>query len=274
MLFRLMVLLAGLIFLVMYMASHSPAPRPVRQALPAASGQSAPEVRVVKPATIPPPQPAPERILPPPVTLRPKTAATALVPEPVPAPPADVPDLEALPQDTATADPAAPVPGADPAETPIALPGFGATGFAVEGSLDAMSLSDRVRARIESGVPVDLTPVDLAPVADPVPPDLAPADPALVTDSAPAAAADGPSAPDTPAPDATAPVVSQMAEVTASAVNLRAGPSTGEAVVGRLSSGDRVEYLGEPVAGWAEIRLPGGGAPAYMASKFLRMREN
>ncbi|MGB0661430.1 MAG: SH3 domain-containing protein [Mangrovicoccus sp.] len=65
-----------------------------------------------------------------------------------------------------------------------------------------------------------------------------------------------------------------FAEVTGSAVNLRAGPSTGNSVVGQVREGQKVEWLSEAATGWAEIRHPDTGEPVYMSSRYLKRLSN
>lgn len=65
-----------------------------------------------------------------------------------------------------------------------------------------------------------------------------------------------------------------LAEVTGTAVNLRAGPSTGSAVLGRAVSGEVVEWLSDPAPGWALIRHPQIDTEVYMSSDFLRRLAN
>jgi hypothetical protein len=94
--------------------------------------------------------------------------------------------------------------------------------------------------------------------------------------------ATGPLAPATDA--ATGPVPNEtlaatepdggLAEVTGSSVNLRAGPSTGNAILGRAAEGDVVEWVADPAPGWALIRHPEIDGELYMSSQFLRRIDN
>ncbi|WP_236637975.1 SH3 domain-containing protein [Mangrovicoccus ximenensis] len=61
-----------------------------------------------------------------------------------------------------------------------------------------------------------------------------------------------------------------MAQVTGSNVNLRSGPSTGNAVVGQAREGERVEWISEPAPGWALIRHPRYDGDMYMSSNYLQ----
>ena len=56
--------------------------------------------------------------------------------------------------------------------------------------------------------------------------------------------------------------------VTGSSVNLRAGPGTGNAVVGKLRFGDAAEVLGDE-NGWYQIRTADGAVSGWIFGKFL-----
>lgn len=56
--------------------------------------------------------------------------------------------------------------------------------------------------------------------------------------------------------------------VTGNRVNMRAGPSTGEPVVGALNGGAAVEALGPTDGGWVNIR-DGEGREGYISGQFL-----
>lgn len=71
-----------------------------------------------------------------------------------------------------------------------------------------------------------------------------------------------------PAAPAPSPIVM---EVTGSAVNLRAGPSTTQAVLGRMLRGDRVELLAEMADNWMQIRDVVTGDVGYMSGDFLQV---
>ena len=60
-----------------------------------------------------------------------------------------------------------------------------------------------------------------------------------------------------------------LMQVTGSRVNLRAGPSTGNAVVDSLVRGTVVEPLGAPIDGWQELRAIDTGVTGFMSSNFL-----
>ena len=57
--------------------------------------------------------------------------------------------------------------------------------------------------------------------------------------------------------------------VAGSRVNLRAGPSTANAVVGSLVRGAAVVVLGEAADGWVELRDEATGRTGFMAARFL-----
>ena len=58
-------------------------------------------------------------------------------------------------------------------------------------------------------------------------------------------------------------------EVTGSRVNMRAGPSTGHAVVAALGKGTQTQFLGQH-QGWAQIKVIDTGARGFMSVKFLK----
>ncbi len=61
--------------------------------------------------------------------------------------------------------------------------------------------------------------------------------------------------------------------VTGSRVNLRAGPSTGHAVLRKLGLGDVAVLLGPGPEGWTRIRDIETGAVGFMSSDFLSPRD-
>ena len=65
-----------------------------------------------------------------------------------------------------------------------------------------------------------------------------------------------------------------LAAVTASSVNLRGGPSTLNAVVGRVSNGEILELRGEFSGGWAAVGHPDTGETVYISSQFLDPLDN
>ena len=56
--------------------------------------------------------------------------------------------------------------------------------------------------------------------------------------------------------------------VTATAANVRQGPSTGFDVVGRLTRGEEVAVL-EKANGWAHIRIEGDGVEGWISTRLL-----
>ena len=63
-----------------------------------------------------------------------------------------------------------------------------------------------------------------------------------------------------------------LAVVTARSANVRSGPSTADAVVGRLTGGEEVLVVPDenPVAGWSRVRVEGDGVTGYVASRLLQ----
>ena len=57
--------------------------------------------------------------------------------------------------------------------------------------------------------------------------------------------------------------------VSATAVNVRQGPSTNDSVIGRLTRGEAVSVVGEVVEGWVQIRIEGDGIEGYVAARLL-----
>lgn len=72
-----------------------------------------------------------------------------------------------------------------------------------------------------------------------------------------------------PAPIATPDPVATVLFVTGTRVNLRAGPSTDNAIVTALVQGTAVEWVGEAPDGWLEIRDTLTGAQGFMSGDFL-----
>ncbi|MEM1130436.1 MAG: SH3 domain-containing protein [Pseudomonadota bacterium] len=127
-----------------------------------------------------------------------------------------------------------------------------------EDDASAVSLADRVRSRIVEE-PVDTSRPSLAPQTA-----LSDVEVIVVEDPAVQAALDSVQA--SPAPESS----TRFAVVTGSEVNLRSGPSTANAVVGRVQAGQRVQLLGETSPGWSSILNPTTGEPVFMSSQFLR----
>lgn len=63
----------------------------------------------------------------------------------------------------------------------------------------------------------------------------------------------------------------RILRVNASGLNVREGPGTGYAVLGRLKRGDEVLVVVEPEAsgGWALIRIEGDGVEGYVSGRLL-----
>lgn len=57
--------------------------------------------------------------------------------------------------------------------------------------------------------------------------------------------------------------------VTANSANVRGGPSTQNAVVGRLSRGEEVEVLATDPSGWVQVRLQGDGIEGWVSERLL-----
>jgi len=61
--------------------------------------------------------------------------------------------------------------------------------------------------------------------------------------------------------------------VRAGSVNMRDGPSTGYAVIGRLTRNEAVSVVGDAGDGWVLIRIEGDGTEGYVAARLLTDRE-
>ena len=103
------------------------------------------------------------------------------------------------------------------------------------------------------------------PVAAPAPIVTAPA-PAPVVE----AVAEPPAAIE---PVAETPPLLPVRYVRAGSVNMRDGPSTGYAVIGRLTRNEAVSVVGDAGDGWVLIRIEGDGAEGYVAARLLTDRE-
>jgi hypothetical protein len=57
--------------------------------------------------------------------------------------------------------------------------------------------------------------------------------------------------------------------VTANSVNVRGGPSTQNAIVGRLTRGEEVEVLATDPSGWVQVRMQGDGIEGWVAGRLL-----
>lgn len=279
MLFRLTVVLAMVIFAVMYLAPSGPTPDSGRD--PAA--RQTPPAQALSPAD-PAPGPAGDA----------SAAATLAAPAPAaPAPPAR--DTQTPSEDALAAALAEALDATDAAEDnasarPLAIEGAGELSLGTDG-VGALSLADRVRARAAEQAGDAQRDLTRPTLETPVETITLPADQGLAaTDTgsfaaSPQAAAPAPAPEDvqaatgllaTPAAPSLQPapggVGDVIAEVTGTSVNLRAGPSTAESVVGRVNAGDVVvvRTLAAKVPGWTAIAHPSRGDTVYMSSRFLR----
>jgi Bacterial SH3 domain len=64
----------------------------------------------------------------------------------------------------------------------------------------------------------------------------------------------------------------QVRYVTASSINMREGPATTYAVIGRLTRNEAVSVVGEANDGWVRVRIEGDGAEGYVAARLLTDR--
>lgn len=83
-------------------------------------------------------------------------------------------------------------------------------------------------------------------------------------------------APKPAAPASTTPVAAktraegEVKYVSGRSVNVRGGPSTQDAVVGRLTRGEAVTVVWVEDNGWARVRVEGDGIDGFMAMDFLK----
>lgn len=71
-----------------------------------------------------------------------------------------------------------------------------------------------------------------------------------------------------PAPEPEPEIPREYVVVTGTTVNLRNGPSTSAATIGRAKKGERLEYAGTQ-GDWIEVRLAHGG-PAFIHGRYAR----
>ncbi len=234
MLFRLTFLLVAGLFIVLYFAPELP--EGSRAAQSAANrdappaAPSVPEAFAPVPETEPAPAPAPAPVVSPEVS--PETPAPDTASRDAGDAPGSVSDEAAGSSLFRQAE--------ETRETPAPLVIEGLSGG---DAASALSLSERVRARAEAERERAAADADAAPPAEEAPRQTAPRLP-------------GPA--------------EGRAQVVATAVNLRGGPSTATPVVGRVSFGDEVVLLGDAAPGWSRIRHPETGEDAFMASRFLQ----
>jgi hypothetical protein len=173
---------------------------------------------------------------------------------PVATTPAETPDgavpvaPETPAEDVAAAAAQAPEPAGDSGQglvsEPQPIPDLGLNLLGGSEASQALSLSDSVRARTGGETDeIDLSRPEIS---------------AAETEEAPAA-------PLSPL------AVTRTAEVVATSVNLRAGPSTSNPVVGRVSFGQRVIVVDDTGGGWSAIQHPETGDTVFMASRFLQV---
>jgi len=62
---------------------------------------------------------------------------------------------------------------------------------------------------------------------------------------------------------------SAFRSVKADSANVRAGPSTGHPVVGRLTRSEEVEVMETSASGWVRIRIQGDGIEGWIAGRLL-----
>lgn len=79
-----------------------------------------------------------------------------------------------------------------------------------------------------------------------------------------------------PSPEHRAPAQMQtigtgaLFTVTANRLNVRAGPSTGDGILGQITRGEDVLVLSDPAAAWVRIRVEGDGIEGWVARSLLR----
>ena len=113
----------------------------------------------------------------------------------------------------------------------------------------------------------EAAPVELATFVPVAPP--APAVPAPVIK----VAAAQPAAPDVVVETPPVLPVLPVRYVKAGSVNMRDGPSTRSAVIGRLTRNEAVSLVGDAGDGWVLIRIEGDGAEGYVAARLLTDQE-
>lgn len=249
--FKLTVVLLALILATMYFAG-TPDESTLTPEVAASSETSDTAEIAEETETIDPPDPAEEASIAQDVT--PRAALRDTRADPVEAA-TDAAVSEALTADSAAPE-AAPEPG---------LPGLTLDALRIpDDGAAAVSLADRVRARIGEDT-IDTSRPTLG--GQPSEPEIEViVEPALA--EAPPQTAPALAVPE-PAPGNESPPEARFALVIGSNVNLRAGPSTGNAVVGQVQAGQRVRLLGETQPGWSSILNPVTGEPVFMSSRFL-----
>lgn len=244
--FRLTVLLIAGLFLAMYFAPAAPPPEPRAQDSASDSAPAAAPAQPTPPATAQQSAPADTSEDLPPVVALPKATETRPAPTgSAPAPTDPLPPPADAGPEQAQADP--------DSDEPVSIPGLSIGGGS--DAADALSLSDAARERAAEAAR-DATDTLLRDLVGSTPA----AEPSPDTQSGPAPTDPNPA----PAP--------QRAMVTGTSVNLRAGPSTSNAVVGRVDFGQVLSLTGPFENGWAGVINPTTGQEAYMASRFLQIQ--
>jgi len=278
--FRLTILLVLAILGTMYFAPDpgpGAAPRADRAADPAPVPQPTPDSAQPTPESA---QPTPESAQP-----TPDPAPPTAQPAPPPVAPAPTPDrgetVRVGPPDgddlpTVTALPGATRDGSGTGPGPVALPGIG---FGDPGgdTAAALSLSDAARNRAAqatadalANAPDNPLSQGVSQAANDLLRGLVATEPAAtgptVIRPAPVPADAGPRP-----TDPTPPPAGDIARVTGTTVNLRAGPSTANDVVGQVTFGQTLRVLDPDRDGWATVENPVTGDRAFIASQFLEI---
>jgi hypothetical protein len=76
-----------------------------------------------------------------------------------------------------------------------------------------------------------------------------------------------------PEPVVETPPALPVLYVSANSINMREGPSTGHAVIGRLTRNEAVSVVGDAGDGWLLVRIEGDGAEGFVAARLLTDRE-
>lgn len=166
---------------------------------------------------------------------------------------------------TAPADPVAPASPSAPADDDdgtgaATLPGFVLSDPGNDAAA-ALSLSDGARSRAADAARAAAASDATTDLLRGLVGDLAAPEPTSPNPS--------PAAPFPQPTDPLPPPAGDLARVTGTAVNLRAGPSTADPVVGQVTFGQTVRVLRDTEDGWSEIENPANGELAYIASQFL-----
>lgn len=162
-----------------------------------------------------------------------------------------LPDLVPLPDPEPRSTPAAP-----PATPPAAQAGTGTTDAPTASALAPdMQGAGAAAARDAAAAPARYRSPDM------------PGPPLRPSPQYPDQIAPDPEA-DTAATAGSPETTTGQRRVTASRLNLRAGPGTGHAVIGAVDNGDLVTPLAPAADGWQQIRT-GDGTTGYLSTQFL-----